>query len=291
MAPGDSKRIRGVAAGLAKIGQLSEEDDAGQAMTYYHQALALLDSQPEADRKRVASFRLYEVLRTTIISVDIKTGHTAEAWPLIKMERDIEAQQIAIDPIDIQARTDLLDFDTCLLEAFDVVGNYREGLKAADHMLENLRFLTHLQPENESLHFRYVSALLSEGKDLIRTGKKAEGLQVASQGLDLLLPLATAPDTQPDTLDLASDSLVYLKRNPPVDAPLALSFAQRSIALSGGSPGVVQLLNLARAQRFAGQTADSRKSAEEALTSLDQTPNGVGHSADIAQAKELLSRW
>ena len=291
MAPNDSRRMRGLAVSLTKLGQLSIDQDVNQAMTFFGQALALLDSQPEADKKRPASLRAYEVLRTETVKVDIESGHPREAEALAHEERSTEMQQIAIDPIDTRARTDLIDFDSALMEAYGEVGDYPKALEADRDYLENLRFLIKLQPGNEAWRHLFNDGLLHEGKDLILAGNQKSGLEECNRAMEQLLPLAGAPDAEPDTLDLASTTLVYLRRNPAADAPLAVAFAKRSIALTGGAPSATQLLNLAQAQRFAGQTAESRDAARAALKSLEQTPNGVGHSAEIAQAKELLARW
>ena len=289
MAPNDSRRMRGLAVSYTKLGQLVQEQNVDQALAYFHQALAILDLQPEADKKRPASLRAYEVLRTEFVKIDIATGHAREAEDLARQERALELQQIAVDPIDTRARIDLVDFDSALMESYSDVGDYPRALEANHDYLENLKFLIKLQPDNEAWHHQYDAGLIHEGQYLIHAGNPAAGFAECSQGLDLLLPIAAAPDAQPDSLDLASSTLVFLHRNPAVDAPLAVSLARRSIALSGGAPSVDQLLNLAQAQKFAGQADEAHATAQAALTILQASPNALGHAQDIARARTILT--
>ena len=278
---------RGRAITYTKLGTIAEPIDVRQARSYYDQALASLRSLPAAIQQKVPVQRSYSIVRTRLIVLDVYENKLAEAQPMIDQERADGAKAVAADPMDARALFDQDALDESLISAYFSIGNHAQALRSSERDLQLANKLVAMQPKNPSWAFLQAEATLAHGRALLETGQNAEGEREGSRGLDMILPLATAPDAEPDALNTAAEYLTIFRRHPAEEGPVAVAFAQRAIALSG-APEIDGLLLLSQTQRYAGNTIASMQAAQAALKLLAAYPNSRGHAADVAQAQALL---
>ncbi len=279
---------RGLAITLTKLGQLASERDVQAAEAEYRRGLQVLNTMTPAEKATMPVQRSFGTLRLALVELDLFTGRTAAAGPLLAEERAKSQKAIDADPLDARARFDLAAVDSTVFDAYLATKDYKNALDSSSRYLVSANVLARLEPDNVTWKLLHASALLSHGKALVETGQRPRGLAECDAGMEILLPIARSEDATADALGTASQYLVYLHRDAARDGPLAVLYAQR--AMAGSPPSADQLLLLAEAQRFNRQPAESKVSARSALALLEATPNGLGHAASMRQAGALLAQ-
>ncbi len=278
---------RGIALEYWKLGMLTEGQDQNRAADLYNAALATLTAFTPAEQATSRVLRIDTVIRQQLGTIYLHTGRTVEGLHLLQMVRQRFQSSISADPVDARARFDLAALDSSLADGDDDLRRYKAESDADLEFLENMNVLVHLDPKSVGWQFHRAEALLRYGKLQLQLGQRSEGERTSKEGLALIIPLAQQPTAEANILGVASDYLVSLHPGPKRDAPMAVDFAQRAIAASP-RPSAGQYLTLAEAQRFAGQTEQSKGSAEAALAILVANPKSIGNAAQLAHANRLI---
>ena len=278
----------GIALAYWKLGMMSREDDQDQSAEYYRQGLATLAAFSPAEQETTRIRRMDTFIRHRLGEVYLSNGHTQDGVRMLEITRQRFQLAVATDPLDRRPRWDLGPVDQTLGEGYEQLKQDKKALGAYQEYVTMMDFLVEHNPGSATYQEARAESLLSYGRMLTRLGQRQSGEKATREGLAIIIPIAKKPGAETNELELAANALVRLHRDPRHDAPLALSFAQRELA-SSSDVTVEQLLTLADAQRFAGQTGAAHSTAKTALARLEATPLGLGHLTDLAHAKDVLA--
>ena len=277
----------GIALAYWKLGMMSREDDQDKSAEYYRNGLATLATFTPAEQETTRIRRMDTFIRHRLGEVYLSSGQTLEGVRMLEITRQRFLLAIATDQLDTRPRWDLGPVDQTLGTGYEQLKEDRKALDAYREYVRMMDFLVEHNPGSATYQEARAESLLSYGRMLTKLGDKEAGEKSTNEGLALIIPIAKKPGAETNELELAADELVRLHRDARVDAPLALSFAQRELAASSDIT-VEQLLTLAEAQRFAGLTAPSMETARKALKLLSLHPKSIGSTAQMQQIRDLL---
>jgi hypothetical protein len=277
---------RGLTIVQTTLGELLEDSDAGQAIASYQQGLATIASLPAAEQASIGFVRLTGTLRMHLGTDYLILHRNAQGEALLLPEFQRERNAIAVDPIDTRARTDLIDLDSTALDGYEALGDDARRETLLREYLSNLRFLTHLHPENTVWQTQQTVGQLRLAALLLRQHRIAEARSLSSIAIPVAVDTATNPQADASTLQTAADALLTF-HNSNKQLEQALNFAQRLVA-ADTTPSPGHLLTLAAAQQKNADTAQASVSAYKALHEIEAQPRGLRYAAQRAQAQSLL---
>ncbi len=277
----------GIIVGEYKLGSLVEDPDPAMAMQHYQKGLAVLAQFTDAEKKLPRSIRLQGYLGSRLGLVEMRLGHTAEGEAEAQKAQQSFREAIAKADLDNRARFDMAAFETDLAAEYHDEGKEIQAADTSRELLNIMAVLLQRSPKNVRWQMIQAQDLLMAGKIEAALGHRAQAKEFQTRGLTEAVQLAESKDASPEALDLAADAL--LEANPlPADATKALGFAQRAVD-AYARPVAAQLVTLAKAQAATGNTQDSAKTAQRALTELTAS-SGVPSkliAGQIAEARRL----
>ena len=268
--------LRGVAVEDYKLGMTASTGAAAEA--FYRDALDSLVRMPPAEQATPRLHRMGSMIRQSLGLTLMNNGQADEGLGLVLSAEEYFRGVVQADPVDFRARGDLALLGQNLANTFADLGRTQEEGWANQEFLVNTDAILRKDPTNALWQFRRSMALARSAELLAQTGNVTEATRQARESIAIIVPLALKPEAHARVLGLASDSLVKFHLDPPRDAPMALSFAQRSVAGSQ-IPTAEQLLTLAEAQRFANDADAARNSAQAVIKTLDAHPEGAAENA------------
>ncbi len=278
----------GLPVGQYKFGMLVEDTDPALAATHYQQGMASAGQFPADEQSTTRVIRLHNYLGSRFSLMQIKTGHMAEGLVRARQMQEAFRGIIAKDDLNNRARFDLVAFDTDLAVTLDQYGREREAEDASREDQQLLTTLLSRSPNNLRWQMIQAQDLMTYGRIETRLGHKQAAAEAQRKGLDEAVRLAQSPDASPEVLGDAADDLLELHLHP-ADVALALSFAQRSVN-AYAKPQPSQLITLARAQKAAGKSIESNRTAQLALAALNGPIKSRIVQEEISEAQKLSIR-
>ncbi|WP_263378918.1 serine/threonine protein kinase [Granulicella paludicola] len=273
---------RGLTIVQATLGELLEDSDAAQALASYQQGLAVIASLPAADQTSIGFVRLTGTLRMHLGADYLILHRKAQGDALLLPEFERERAAIAADPIDIRARTDLIDLDSTALDGYAALGDEAKQESLLRESLDNLRFLTHAHPDNAVWRAQQTSGELRLATLLLQRHHTAEANALATAALPAAVSDAASPQADAATLQTAADAMILFHK----DSTRALAFAKRLVAMDA-TPSASHLLTLAAAQRQSGEIGQASVTSAKALQLIEAQPHGLRYASELAQARAL----
>lgn len=271
---------RALAIITMKIANVEMETDPALAFKDFGTALQHTYALSQDDQNSFATMRLRTMLKRKEANCLVALGRFAEAQPLFAEAEKGHRRLLAQDPEDARAQADLevilndreLGFEAAANPALAVAAdNRRANLVAAQNSLtEEIAILEKMLKDDPSnQNWMTVLADAQVRFATIQSTLHAPGQPetLARKGIASLKELAMGDQASPMTLDEAANALLTVEpaslRNP----ALAVSFAERAVALSQGRRPSF-LLTLTRAYRASGLKEKSRATASKALALL-----------------------
>ena len=277
---------RGIAITRMKIGSVEMETDPAEALKDLEAALDRAESLPKTDGGSLPADRLRGMLLRKKGNALDRMGEYTRAVPLFEEALEISHRSAAQDPKDSRALFDVVtvledeavDFEDAANPLLAPKGGDRgvNLLHAEKNLVEaeaDLERLLKQDPTNDVWK-------ADRGKMQVRIGVIRAALQTPDasdestrQGLAALKEVAEKPQAAPLVLDQAADAFLTAApvslRNP----QLALSWAEREVAISHGTMPSA-MLTLAQAYRATGQIEKARATANEGLALLPRLQPG-----------------
>lgn len=284
-----------------RIGKAEMETDPAQALKDYQWALQRFNSLPEPERSSVATVRLRGITVRKVADALAELGEYSQAMPLYEESLRIHQQLAEADPRDESNRNDVgralqetaSGYEYAANPALaSPASNRTEILRNAQRTLmaykANIEEQLKLMPKDSDLevHLAYTQVRLGEvGYDL---HDSAESLSLSKAGLAALRGGAAKDQASTMVLDFAVRA--FLQAEPPSlrDPQLALSYAERGVALTHRK-APEWLLLLAQAHSSSGQIEKKREVASEGLALLPAWQPGTP-KARIRKLLELETR-
>ena len=227
---------RGLALVQIRIGDLQEgRDDLAAALSAYRAAFAISDKLAAEDPANADDQRrLAFAYRKTAGMQESLNDLPGALEGYVKASAINEALMKA-DPANAQAQ---MSYAISLRWTGDLLSKMRDRSGAIARYRQVLAILDRLsaqQPDNVLVAGRRSEMMIVLARALEQSGEKAEARVTASHGLALARELARREDATPD--DLSQVALDFLTCEPADlrEPATALTFAERAVALSGGS--------------------------------------------------------
>ena len=278
--PGLMRARRALAIVSLKIANVEMETDPAQALKDFRTAMQRTDALPQADQTSLATVRLRSMLRRKEANCMLALGDFSEAFPLLAEDIQVHRRLAAADRQDLRALADLqvvlndeaIGYEAAADPALAVSGSdQRRNLVAASDLLAQivpiLEEMLKQDPLNESW-----KALLADAQVRLATIQsilhtQADAATLAKKGIATLKEMANNGQVSPLILDQAANAFLKVVPLSLRDPALALSCAQREVAMSHRKRPT-PLLTMAHAYRANGQIEQSRATAREGLALL-----------------------
>lgn len=292
---------RALAIVSMKIANVEMETDPALALKDFGTALQSTYALSQDDQKSFATLRLRTMLKRKEANCMVALGRYAEAQSLFAEAEKTHRRLLAQDPEDARAQADLevllndkeLGFESAANPALAAAADSRRvNLVAAQNSLtEEVALLDKLlkdDPSNQNWQTVLADAQVRLATLQSTLHAPGEPETLARKGIASLKELAIREQASPMTLDEAANALLTVEpvslRNP----VLAVSFAERAVALSQEKRPSL-LLTLARAYRASGLMDKSRMIASEGLALLPSWQTGNA-KPNIRKLLELQMR-
>lgn len=276
---------RGAAIEDWKLGMAAA--DNMHAESYYRRGLATVATFSEADQGNTRVRRLDNLLRQNLAQVLIDQGHAVEGMQMIGIVQDRLRAAIAADPVDVRARVDLGILEGNLLNSLNDLKRYQDALPVIRELLADMDALQKINPANTAWQTFRAEYQVRAGHIYQQLGDQQQADRLGRTGTAALVLLADQPKAEARVLWLAADALIWFPVEGGSGPKKAEAFARRAIAASP-APTPEQWLTLAEAQRAAGESAASGKSAESALSALVAGTYSISDAAKRNHANELI---
>jgi predicted Ser/Thr protein kinase len=280
------RAARGLALNHLKIGEVESETDPAQALKDVQLGIRCLASLPGEEQEQLRNLRLREHMLQEEADARIQLGEYAEASTLTAGVVRIHQGLVAADPQDQRALLDLeISFDLWA-QGYEAAADpalgasatsRRKSLAAAEALLnqellvlEKLQKLNRLEDEIEPERAD-VQVRLGTIQSILRGGADSEDL--VKRGLAAMRQLGAKEQSSAAILDSAAKDYLIAEPASLRDPQLALTFAERAVALSHRKMPSM-LLTLGQAYRATGQREKSRAAAKEGLALLPAVEAG-----------------
>jgi tetratricopeptide (TPR) repeat protein len=271
---------RGLVLGQQKIVEVEMDADPAQALKDALTGLQNISALPKTDRESLPMQRSNNAL------------HLDEAYALVQLGRYSDANEIltatvrdfkrlvAADPQDMRALMDMsvsliqssndyeIEADPALaLSADDRRKSLADAEKSFSAELAALQTLVKRGGSGGLWDPFVADAQVNLGSIQSMLHKGEKPAELVKKGLATLKGMASKNQVSPDILDSAAQDLLYAEPASLKDPRLAVSCAERAVALTHRRMPS-RLLTLAQAYRAAGQIDKSRAAAQEGLALL-----------------------
>jgi tetratricopeptide (TPR) repeat protein len=278
--------LRGVAVEDWKLGGLAIEDPP-VAVGFYRDGLSSLARLPLAEQSTPRIQRMDALIRQSLGFMLLDVVKADEGLAMVLGAQHRLQATVAADPLDARAHADLALLDLSLYESYGYLGRTREQMETNQEFLASVEFILHKDPASPTWQFRRSVGLTRAGFLSMKSGNSVDGRRLGREALAIVVPLALKPDAAPRILHFAAITVTNFGADMERDGAMAVSFAQRAIG-DEKNPTADEILTLADAQKFAGQTAEARASAQAALKTTDAHGSGIEAAALRVRAERLL---
>ncbi|MGA3373084.1 MAG: serine/threonine-protein kinase [Terracidiphilus sp.] len=278
--------MNGMVLGQAKIAEVEMEIDPVQALKDSEIGLQRISALPKTDQESLPVQRSRNMLTLDEARALVDLGRYSEANELLAQSIQALQRLVAADPQDLRA---LGDLNSGLTQAsYDYVaeadpalalpaGDRRQALTSAEKSLTEEIVVTEKLMKQAGGQEQWGPFLADAQLELgsIQSMLHREGnlVERVKKGLAIFRDLVKKDWNSPSILDDAAQDFLYAEPASLKDPKLAVSCAERAVALSYRRVPS-KLLTLAQAYRATGQPKKSRAVAKEGLALLTPLPPG-----------------
>lgn len=281
---------RGVAVTRMKIGSVEMATDPAEALKEFKAALQTTDALPAADQSGLSLLRLRATLLRKQGNALTQLEEYGQAQPLFEQALGIIKPLAAQDPKDLRALYDVVIVLQDQANSYSEANQPALAEKILTQAAGDLERLLSQEPANlvwKSM-LAYTQVRIGAFRWSLRAPRDTGDL--TRKGLAVLRNLAGKDDASATTLDQAVDAFLTAQPATLRDVRLAVSYAEREVAMSHGKTPF-RLLSLAQAYRQSGQSEKAGATAKEGLALLpDLAPGSVAPNIRKQLEKEAQPR-
>jgi tetratricopeptide (TPR) repeat protein len=282
--------LRGLANAQMHIGNAELDIDPAEALKDFQLALQRFDSLPDPERNSLAAIRLRGITVRKVASALAELGEYSQAIPKFEEAIRIHQHLADADPKDIRNPSDVkraLQGEVSCYEyaanpalagpSSNRLENLRDAQRTLLELKSNIEQQLKVTTKDPDLEVDLASTQVRLGEVGHEIKEGAQWTELAKTGTATLRSAASQQQASTMVLDFAVRSLLQAEPASLRDPRLALSYAERGVALTHRKTPEWLLL-LAQAYRSTGQIDKAQKTASEGLTLLPAWQHGTPKS-------------
>jgi tetratricopeptide (TPR) repeat protein len=271
---------KGLIRVLLDIIPIEKESDPEQALQEVQLGLQRIDALPIEDQKTLRMIRMRDSFEVNEAFALAQLGKYSEANALLARSVESALRRVTADPQDLRSLGDLAFSLDRQAVNFEIAADSGLGATAAERQrnlalaekpliqeLSTLENILTINPSQREWLPVVADVQVRLGSIQLTLHKRGDAAQLVRRGLSTLREFSREDADSPEILDTTAKDLLIAKPLNERDPMLAVSCAERAVALSHRRLPA-RLLTLAQAWRAASHPEKSRVIAKEALELL-----------------------